>query len=162
MALDSPTYLGQRREPRGRLWVSHVRLGGPNQQGALTGATQGLHNAVQLLGVAHLWGTQAGQDTALVPLWHGMWGVSRARQGSHRGTGAMGFDILQGLRVQTGWLVQGADELLLCLSRGVGDAWGWGQASAHPAPPDCLQPHPHPPQASSHLVLCSRPCWCQR
>lgn len=70
-------------------------------------------------------------------LWRGTWDMSRVRQGSHLGTGAMGFDVLQGLRVQPGRLVQGADELLLCLSRGVGDAWGQVQASAPAALPDC-------------------------
>lgn len=69
-------------------------------------------------------------------LWRGTWDMSRARQGSHLGTGAMGFNVLQGLRVQPGRLIQGADELLLCLSGGVGDAWGRVQASAPPAPPD--------------------------
>lgn len=48
----------------------------------------------------------------------------------------MGFNVLQGLRVQPGRLIQGADELLLCLSGGEGDAWGRVQASAPPAPPD--------------------------
>lgn len=47
-------HLGQRRQPRGRLGVPHVRLGGPDQQGIPASGTEGLVDAIQLLGVAHL------------------------------------------------------------------------------------------------------------
>lgn len=62
-APDPSTYLGHGCEPRGGLWVPHVRLCGPDQQGVPAGGAKGSVDAVQLLGVAHLWKTRGGSGS---------------------------------------------------------------------------------------------------
>lgn len=51
-------------------------------------------------------------------------------RGTHLGARAMGFNVLQGLWGQPGWLVQGADELLLRLPGGEGHTCRTSKASA--------------------------------
>lgn len=147
----SATHLGQRCQPRGGLWVPHVRLGGAHEQRVLAGGTQGSDDAVQLLGVAHL-----GRTRVRVPGGSGV-GGRRSQGGPHLGARAVGFDVLEGGGVHPGRCVQGAEELLLSLSRGERHACGRAaSAQRPPAPrhgPPATAPPPRPPAHSRPPTL---------